>query len=63
MLPTLATINDEKLELSALNITPKNSIEAQIFKVVQNSEGKFLQSVASIDLMHFSWDSLEDLIG
>jgi hypothetical protein len=66
LLPYFVKINNEKAEVIATNFYPKNEIMAELY-VVKEEIGvkrgvKFLDKITEIDVMHFNWDILEDII-
>ncbi len=58
MLPDDLYVNEEKIELVASNFYPKDTMVAEVYKVVDG----VLERIAEIDVMHFGWDLFEDLI-
>ena len=62
MLPYDVSANGEKLEVVATNFYPKDTIVAEVY-VIKSEEGKkYFQKVCDIDILHFNWDDLEDII-
>ena len=61
LLPDLVKNKDKKIEVIAKNFYPKNTMIGEVY-VVRNDGKKYLEKVCEIDLLHFGWDLLEDII-
>jgi len=61
LLPDLVKVNDNKLEPVAKNFYPKNAIIGEVY-IVRNNNGKYLERICEIDLLHEGWDIFEDII-
>ena len=62
MLPYDVSVNNEKLEVVATNFYPKDTIVAEIYTVKSEGERKYFQKLCDVDILHFNWDDLEDII-
>ena len=62
MLPYDVSVNDEKLEVIATNFYPKDTIVAEVYTVKSEEKRKYFQKICDIDILHFNWDELEDII-
>jgi len=61
MLVDLVEVNGEKLPRVASNFYPKDKVVAEVY-VVREGDGKYLERVAEIDVLHEHWDLFEDII-
>ncbi len=61
MLPFDVEAEGEKLEVTASNFYPKDTVKAEIY-TVKNEGGKYLQKLCEIDILHENWDIFEDII-
>jgi len=61
MLPDLVEVNGEKLDIIASNFYPKDTLVAEVY-VVREDNGKYLEKVAEVDILHEHWDLFEDII-
>ena len=62
MLPYDVNVKDEKLEVTATNFYPKDTVKADIYIIKSEEERKYFQKICDIDILHFNWDDLEDII-
>jgi hypothetical protein len=62
LLPYVVEINGEKAEVVANNFYPKDEMMAELYVVKEEDGVKFLDKITEIDVMHFGWDLLEDII-
>ena len=62
ILPDEIKRGEEKLEVVATNFYPKDTIVAEAYVVRKNEEGKYLEKICDIDVLHFGWDDFEDII-
>jgi len=61
MLPDLVEVNGEKVDIIASNFYPKDTLVAEVY-VVREDNGKYLEKVAEVDILHEHWDLFEDII-
>lgn len=61
LLPDLVKENNKKLEVIAKNFYPKNAMIGEVYVVRKDTE-KYLEKICEVDLLHFGWDLLEDII-
>ena len=62
LLPDFVKVNDEKLEITAKNFYPKDTMIAEIYIVKKEGSKKYLERICEIDVLHFGWDLFEDII-
>jgi hypothetical protein len=62
LLPYSVEIKGEKAEVVSNNFYPKDEMTADLYVVKEEDGVKFLDKVSEIDVMHFGWDLLEDII-
>ena len=62
LLPDLVKVNDNKLEVIAKNFYPKDTMIAEVYIVRSKNRKKYLERICEIDMLHFGWDLLEDII-
>ncbi|WP_024787255.1 MULTISPECIES: hypothetical protein [unclassified Lebetimonas] len=61
LLPNNVEMNGEKQDVVASNFYPKSEMTAELYTIM-NDNGKYLDKITEIDVMHFGWDLLEDII-
>jgi len=61
MLPDLVKISENKAEIIASNFYPKDTVVGEIY-VVREDNGKYLERIAEVDILHEHWDLFEDII-
>jgi hypothetical protein len=61
LLPNDVEINGQKQDVIASNFYPKAEMMAELYTIM-NDNGKYLDKITEIDVMHFGWDLLEDII-
>ena len=59
LLPDMVKEKNKKLEITAKNFYPKDTIIAEVYIV---KKGKILEKICDIDILHFGWDEFEDII-
>ena len=62
LLPDLVEANGEKLEITAQNFYPKDTMIAEVYIVKSKNGSKYLERICEIDVLHFGWDLFEDII-
>ncbi len=61
LLPDMVKENNKKLEVTAKNFYPKDTIIAEVY-VVKKDKAKYFEKICDIDILHFGWDEFEDII-
>ena len=62
ILPFDVNVNNKKIEVIASNFYPKDTVLAEVYTVKSEKGKKYLQRVCEIDILHFNWDEIEDII-
>ncbi len=62
LLPDLVEAKGQKLEITAKNFYPKDTMIAEVYIVKMKEGNKYLERICEIDVLHFGWDLFEDII-